>query len=356
MTETAIRRLHSQQIVQPWLQTPRDVVAWLGAIQGQDYPGAKWSLGLRLPGTTDAAVEAAIERREIVRTWAMRGTLHLVAAEDVHWLVRLTAPSMRGYYASRAQVMGLEAKAMARAYDLILGAMESGESVDRRTLLGLLEQHRFPGARERGRFYLHSASYEGLIVQGVVRANNPTFYRLDSLPDNKNYTRDEALAELARRYFTSRGPATAADFASWSALKMSDARAALDAAQNVLVSETLDGVTYWRSPDVAAGAAAQSTVYALPGFDEFLLGYKERSASLDRAHYEAWCPGGNGMFKPYIVSGGRVAGLWKRTIKRKTVVIEALPLRPLTEAERAGFEAHARHYAAFLGLEAVFAS
>jgi len=356
MSHMGIRRLHSQQIANTSLQTPRQVVAWLGAIQGQDYSGAKWSVGLRLPASTYAEIEAAIERREIVRTWAMRGTLHLVAAEDVHWLLKLVAPAIAPYHERAAQEMDLEAKTLARAFDLMLGAMVDGQAVERRALLALLAEHGIPSVRERGRHYLHRASSEGLIAQGVMRGNNPTFFALDTVPNGKVYTRAEALAELARRYFTSRGPATVQDFAGWAALSLADARAGLEAVKDELVSETIDRLTYWLPPGAMGVTASAPVVYALPGFDEFLLGYKERSASLEKAHYSVWCPGKNGIFNPTIVSGGRVVGMWKRTLKRSTVMIETTPLRPLTDAERAGFEADARRYAAFLGLEPVFTS
>ena len=356
MPEIALRRLHSQHIANTSLTSPRLVVAWLGAMQGQDYPGAKWSIGLRLPQSSDAEVEAAIERREIVRTWAMRGTLHLVAAEDVHWLLKLVSPSISVYHERVSQEMDLETRTLVRAYDLMLGAMAGGQAVERRALLALLEAHGIPSARERGRHYLHRASSDGLIAQGVMRGNNPTFFALDTLPNGRDLTRAEALAELARRYFTSRGPATVPDFANWAAIPLAEARAGLEAVKTELVEDKVGSVSYWLSPSGANATTAAPSVYALPGFDEFLLGYKERGASLEKAHYSAWCPGKNGIFSPTIVSDGRVVGMWKRTLKRNTVQIEAAPLRPLRDDERAGFEADAQRYAAFLGLEAVFTS
>lgn len=353
MSEIARQRLQNQRISTTSFETPHTVVHWLGAMQGQDYPGAKWSVGLRLSGATDAQVEAAIDDGSIVRTWAMRGTLHLVAAEDVHWLLKLVEPSISPQLEARYAEFGYDAPMVVRAFDLIERALADGQRLERLELLALLQDHGIPAKAQAGRYLLHRASAAGLIGQSVNVSNRQTFISLAHLPPN-TLTRDEALAELARRYFTSRGPATVHDFASWAALSVTDARAGLDAIKDTLVSDTVGKATYWLPPSAAALVDGAPDVHALPGFDEFLLGYKERGASLEKAHYAAWCPGKNGVFNPTIVSDGRVVGMWKRTLKKDSVQIEAAPLRPLTDDERAGFEAAARRYATFLGLEPIF--
>lgn len=355
MTEQEIARLRlaSQQIWATALTTPQAVVSWLGAMQGQDYPGVKWSVGLRLPGATDAEIEACIDAGAIVRTWAMRGTLHLIAAEDVHWLLKLVEPEISPRIEQRFEEFGFDAATRARAFELIGRALEGGQRVERLALLNLLVENGIPAKGQPGRYLLHRASAAGMIGQSVAVGNRQTFISLEHLPRTA-YTRAEALAELARRYFISRGPATVQDFANWASLKLSDARAGLEAIKDRLVQAKVSRTDYWMSPELAAQVPPEPTVYALPGFDEYLLGYKERGASLDPDHYRFWCPGKNGMFNPTIVSDGRVVGMWKRTFQKDSVLIEAEPIRPLSDAERAGFDADARRYATFVGREGVF--
>jgi hypothetical protein len=351
MSHIARQRLHSQQIAQTAFTTPAQVVAWLGAMQGQDYAGAKWSVGLRLPSATDADVEAAIDSGAIVRSWFMRGTLHLVAAEDVHWLLKLIEPSVTPQIDRVINANGMDAQTLARAYELIAQALDGGVKLDRTQLLEHLQNHGIPAKAQFGRYVLHRASATGLIGQGPTISNRQTFMRIDHLPPSR-FSRPEALAELARRYFTSRGPATVQDFAYWAALTQTDARAGLEAVKHELEHESVGKLTYWLPANLPQ-TFAMPRVEALPGFDEYLLGYKDRSASLDADHYRFWCPGKNGMFNPTIVSSGRVVGMWKRTLQKGTVTIQAEPIVPLSDDEAAAFTAAAQRYADFLGLPAV---
>lgn len=348
MSHIALQRLHSQQIAQTSLTTPAQVVQWLGAMQGQDYAGAKWSVGLRLPSATDADVEAAIERGAIVRSWFMRGTLHLVAAEDVHWLLKLIEPSVTPHIDRVIQAEGLDAKTQDRAYTLIAQALDDGIKLDRTELLEYLQTHGIPAKAQFGRYLLHRASAIGLIGQGPTVKNRQTFMRIDHLPPSR-FSRPEALAELAQRYFTSRGPATVQDFASWASITLTDARAGLDAVRHTLESESVGKLTYW-FPAGLPQTVSTPRVEALPGFDEYLLGYKDRSASLDADHYRYWCPGKNGVFNPTIVSNGRVVGMWKRTLQKGNVTVQAEPILPLSDDEAAAFTAAAQRYADFIGL------
>jgi hypothetical protein len=195
---------------------------------------------------------------------------------------------------------------------------------------------------------LQRASLDGLICQGVMRRNNPTYVLIDeSLPGTGALERDEAAAELARRYFTSRGPATLQDFVWWSGLPAADARAGLEEVEARLVRETIEGRTYWVSDP--APEDGSSTVYLLPGFDEYLLGYRDRGASLDPAHARALNAGG-GMLNPTIVVGGRVVGTWRRTFKRDTVVITVSAFEPLSEARKHALNAAAERYGRFVGM------
>jgi hypothetical protein len=282
MENIAVERLYSQQIEHSRLNLPGAVVAWLGAIQAQDYAGAKWSVGLRLPGCTDAAIEQALETRAIVRTWAMRGTLHFVSAADIRWMLALMAPRIIANNAGRYKQLGLDEPTLARSNDVLVEALKDGKRLTRKELLPILRQKGISTEGHRASHMLQRASLDGLICQGVMRRNDPTYMLLDgAIPKCRRMERDEALAELANRYFASRGPATLQDYIWWSGLTVADSKAGLEAIESQLIRETISGQTYWRSHSLPAGQEISPTVYLLPGFDEYLLSYRDRSASLD---------------------------------------------------------------------------
>lgn len=343
-----LRRLYHQRITHPAFRDAGEVAAWLGAMQGQDYLGTKWAFGLRLPGSTDADIERAICEGVVLRTWAMRGTLHYVAPADIHWLLSLLAPRLIEGNARRYRELELDEPTLRRSTERIVGALAGGAHLTRSELFAVLEADGISTAGQRGVYMLQRAGLERLIYQGEVRRGETTFH---ILAEGKTLAKEEALAELARRYFTSRGPATLADFANWSGLNLTEARTGLAGIQSGLVEEVIDGQTYYVPPETPQ--APERSVYLLPGFDEYVLGYRDRSAVLDPQFADNICPGGNGMFMSTIVSGGRIVGTWKRTLKKKTVDIALQPFRPLRADEMDALAEAADQYGAFLELKAV---
>ncbi|MCX9077598.1 MAG: winged helix DNA-binding domain-containing protein, partial [Candidatus Methanoperedens sp.] len=233
------QRLHNQRLVRPGFDQPAEVVAWLGALQGQDYPGAKWSLGLRLVNGTDVQVEQAIADGHVVRTWAMRGTLHLVAAADVRWLVALVAPRIIAGNARRYRELELDEHTLARSSEVI--ASQLRQPLARKALLAILEQNGISTKGQRAPYLLQRASLDGLIGQGVMQGRESVFF---PLPDAKSRAPEDGAAELARRYFASRGPATLKDFIWWSGLAAADARAGLEAVKSALAEMKIEGQSY----------------------------------------------------------------------------------------------------------------
>jgi len=343
-----LHRLYHQRITHPAFQDAGQVAAWLGAMQGQDYLGTKRAFGLRLPGSTDAQIERAIEDRNIVRIWGPRGTLHYVAPADIHWLVALVAPRLIAGNATRYRQLELDASTLTRSTDLIARALVGGKLLSRSDLFAMLEENGISTAGQRGVYMLQRAALERLIAQGPLRRNVTTFFALES---GSILPKERAVAELARRYFISRGPATLADFVHWSGVLISEARAALADIKADLAEDKINGETCWLSPESAQ--PPERSLYLLPGFDEYVLGYRDRSAVLDPQYVDAICPGGNGIFFPTIVSEGRIVGTWKRTVKKKAVEIEPEPFQSLTHSELDAFEAAAAQYGKFLGLPAV---
>ncbi len=349
--DIAIHRLYSQGLAQAGFRSPAEALAWMGAVQGQDYAGAKWSLGLRLADGSDAGVEQALAEKSILRSWVLRGTLHLVAAADLRWLLALVASRLIAGNARRYRELELDETTMIRGNDILAGALGEAGQLDRRQLFSILERNGISTAGQRGVYLLQRASLDGLICQTTAPHNVPVFVSADGLPAGR-MGRDQALAELARRYFTSRGPATLQDFTWWSGLAAADSKAALESVRPQLVEATVDGRTYWSAESARSGKRALGKVWLLPGFDEYLLAYQDRSASLDSPTYHRAAPLG-GVLPQAILLDGRVVGTWKRTIKKTSVVIFPDPFEPLGAAERRALAGAAESYARFLGLSAV---
>lgn len=347
-------RLYNQRIAGTGCGNPGELVKYLLAMQAQDHAGAKWSIGVRLPDATDADVDKAIADRDIVRTWLMRGTLHFVAAEDIHWLLGLVAPRIIAGSATRHQQLDLDNGTFAHCKDIFSNALQGGKQLTRSDMYGLLEKEHISTTGQRGYHILWWAALEGLICFGPQDGKQQTFVLLDEwVPKKKILGRDQALAELARRYFASRGPATLQDFVWWSGLKITEAQAGLLAVASELEQFTVDGQTYWMPSDTVNVCEKMQRIYLLPGFDEYMLGYKDRTAILDPQYAHQTVPWNNGMFSSTIVMDGRITGTWRRTFKKGSVIIKPQPFVAFTEKELEQFSAAADHYGRFLGMPVI---
>jgi hypothetical protein len=354
MKEISVQRLMSQRLLQPTFATPAEVVRWMGAVQAQDFLGSLWAIGCRMQDATEEVVEQAIVERTILRTWPMRGTVHFVPAEDARWMLDLMTPRVIArsqYYYRQA---GLDEAIFARSRDLFIRALAGGKQLTRGNLYELLEAEGIATANSRGLFIIGNLSQTGLICFGARQGKQPTFTLLDEwVPNMRTLTREEALAEMALRYFRSHGPATIHDFVWWTGLLMTDARAELDAVKSHLIEDTIDGKTYWWAESVVSAPVSSPALHLLPAFDEYMVSYEDRSASLDPQHEKLLAS--ENHLSSIIVIDGQVVGNWKRTFKKGAVVIETTPARTLTPAERDLFEAAAQRYGEFLGLPVVIA-
>ena len=342
-------RQANQHISRPTLDDPTAVVHWFGAVQAQDYLGGLWGVGLRMRGATEASVEAAIARREIVRTWPMRGTLHFVAAEDVRWLLPLLTPRVISATAGRYRSLELDDAVFTRAAKVAEKALEGGKTIRRDALYELWSAAGVATRDSRGLHLLGHLSQKGLLCFGARDGKQQTFTLLEEwVPTVKTFARDEALGHLALRYFTSHGPASIHDFAWWAGLTITESRAAVDSVASRLNFEDIDGRTLW----FAAGQPARSsrTAYLLPSWDEFTVAYRDRTDILDVAYAKRVNAGG-GVLKPVIVVDGQVLGTWQRRLGKKGVAITERYFskrdRPTVEAIRAA----TKRYAAFLGVD-----
>ncbi len=346
-TQIAAFRLQNQHITRPSFARPKEVAAWLGAMQAQDYAHAKWAVGLRLPGSTDNDIEKAVDRGDIIRTHLLRPTWHFAAAEDVRWMLALSAPQIKAATVAMNRYLGLDEAVFNRCNAVIRKALEGGKQLTRAELAAELEKSGIAANHLQATHIMLRAELDAVVCNGSRRGKQFTYALLDErVPQYKIPDRPDAVAELARRYFTSHAPATLSDFQWWSGLRAADAREGLEAAKHLLVLETVENQTYWMPNDFKPGQAASLYLHLLPAFDEFLVSYKDRSASLDPSR-KLQTITGNGIFKPVVVVNGQVKGIWQRTFKKDKILIEKELFNELSAAENEAFEAAKGRFEAF---------
>lgn len=344
-------RLNAHGIAHPRATTPQDIVAHMGALQAQDYPGALWSIALRIAGATRADVEQAILNRTIVRTWPMRGTLHFIPAADARWMLELMTPRIVKGAAGRHRQLELDAVAFARSRTLIAKALAREPVLTRRALFDVLERGGISTAGQRGIHILQQLCMECTLCHGPHAEKQPTFVQFDDwIAASRRLDRDDALRTLAERYFVSHGPASLRDFVGWTGLTVIDAKTALHLASPILERMVVHDTELWMAADRPPTTAAASRAHLLPGFDEFMLGYKDRSAALPARYAQRIVPGANGMFLSTLVIDAQVRGTWRRASGAKSVALEVSSFTRLTAAERKAVVAPVERYGRYLGV------
>ncbi|MGS2764062.1 winged helix DNA-binding domain-containing protein [Sinomicrobium sp. M5D2P9] len=347
--DIALSRLANQHITGEKFNTVKDIVKWMGAMQAQDPHMIKWGVGIRLPGTTEKIVEEAIDRGDLIRTHLLRPTWHLVTAEDLRWILKLTAPNIQTSMRSRNKQLGLTEDIFHKSNRILQKALETGKHLSRRELVTELQNAGLPTDDNRSSHLLLHAELEGILCSGTIKDKQNTYALLDErIPAYDVPDRDESLAKLAEVYFTSHGPATIKDFIWWSGLSITDARKATEMIKSGFSTQKI-GDTEYLFPITFSGKTNHThSIHVLPAFDEFLISYKDRSASLPPKHQHK-VVSNNGIFWPVITHKGNVIGTWKRTIKKDRVKIELNYLiNPDKEIKIQTEQAFAR-YGKFLG-------
>ncbi len=348
-------RLHNQRLDGSRFKSPVEVVRWLGAVQAQDFPAARWAVGQRTLDATDSAIEQAFNEGAILRTHVLRPTWHFVAPEDIRWMLALTAPQVKAQSATYYRRLNLDQAVFGRACSVTIKALEGGNQLTRPELEQRLENAGvISGADDplRSLFILITAELDGIICSGALRGKQHTYALLaERAPDARPLEREAALAELARRYFTSRGPATLKDFSWWSGLSAADARTALEMNRPQLIEERIDGQAYWLNPaSHPATSEISPVVHLLPDFDEYVVAYTDRRTIFDPARVSQVDGRGNLLFNNTILIDGQVSGTWKRTLRKEAVEITPNPFTSLSGAENTALAAEMARYSRFLGL------
>ncbi|GHT00326.1 hypothetical protein FACS189421_12280 [Bacteroidia bacterium] len=321
MNNIAHIRLASHQLSGTHCQTPESVVAWMGAMQAQDYNMAKWAIGVRLPGYMDKQVEDAFNQGKILRTHVLRPTWHLVSPENIRWMLSLTAEKIKSSSRSRDRELEITEELYGQSNRIIQKALEGGQHLTREAIGEVLEKHKITVNSARLVHFLMRAEVEGIVCSGALQGKKQTYALLDErAPSVPVLHKEEALAKLAKLYFQSHQPATLQDFVWWSGLSTTEARQGLEAVKSGLVAEEINGQTYWLQNDFREIPVAENFCCLLPAFDEYIIAYRDRSAALLSEHYSK-VVSSNGMFQPVIVVDGQVVGLWKKSASKKNPVL-----------------------------------
>jgi len=340
------QRLVYHQIADTQFTAPTEVAAWLVGLQAQDYTQATWALGVRLPGATEATIGQAFANGSIVRTWLFRGTLHITTAADVRWLLTLLAPRLLANLSALRRQLALDEATLRQCESVLLHALRDGQRRSRAELSAALAEAGIVASGPRLLHIIQWAALNQLLCIGPRRDREETFTLMDAwVPPAPPKSQEEALTELARRYFISHGPATLADFGWWSGLAATEARAGLAAATPLLHRQQWDGQEYW-GPEPTQLFVAPS-VHLLPGFDEYFLGYKNRHLFIDAQHMGR-VASPNAIFSPIIVVDGRVMGTWKRTLQARKVLVKTTLFEAVTADTTDAIAVAAHQYSQFV--------
>ncbi|GAB3981656.1 winged helix DNA-binding domain-containing protein [Spirosoma terrae] len=340
VADIARLRLINQQLTETTLSTPVELVTWLGAVQGQEYAQSKWGLGLRLPQLTDADIERDFASGALLRTHVLRPTWHLVAAADIRWLLQLTAPRVHAINAYMYRKCELDSAIFNRCNEIMIRQLEGGTFLTRNALNQAFQQQGIEASDTRLSCIMMQAELDGLICSGPREGNQFTYALLEErVKPVATLSKEEALAEMAQRYFISRGPATIHDFATWSGLTVTDCRKGAELAKTNL---TKAGDYYFK--DVApASTPTTERLYLLPMYDEFVMGYKDRSPSMLLSSESKPLS----VFENLLMADGQLIGTWKRSVGTKSTDVKAHFLYSPTDAQRSVFETAVQHLQRF---------
>ena len=340
ITHIAAERLVNQRLARPASQNVEELVAWFGVVQAQEYAAAKWALALRMRGNVTAdAIERAFNDGRIVRTHVLRPTWHFVAAADLGWLLQVSREHVPRRMAYAYRSLGLDSATRVRAAELFERALGDGAHLTRRELGACLERNRMKAKGISLALLTIYAELEGVMCSGAQRGRELTYASLSTRVESRPVpSRDEALAELTRRYLRSHAPATIRDFVWWSGLSTKDVKRGLEIIG--AKEDVIDGYAYWRSNRVVSRRQSLATAHLVPIYDEYLVAYRDHAAvpRVGGARYS---------LGPALLVNGQVTGGWRPVVDGQTVVVNAIVDRRLTTSERTALayavERYGRH-------------
>ncbi|MES2109731.1 MAG: winged helix DNA-binding domain-containing protein [Bacteroidota bacterium] len=345
-TDIARLRLFNQHLAAQSFKKPAEIVAHLGAVQAQDYAGAKWAVGVRLQKSEDSAIDKALNDGSIIRTHVLRPTWHFVAPADARWMIELTAPRIAMLAAGRHRQLKLDTNIFKISNDAFAKALEGDRQLSRPDMAVVLHNVGVDTNEERFSHILMQAELDRIICSGG-RQGKQFAYALfdDRVPPGPGFIHEAAVAALAKRYFISRGPATTHDFTWWSGLTVADARAGIEANKDDLTEVIADGTTYWRNKHQPEINGRAPLAYLLPAYDEYAVAYSDRSVAINKKYKEQTQ---HIIFAPSVLVDGKVAGTWHRTIKGKETKVELSLFGKLNQAQDKAVEKVIARYEKFI--------
>jgi hypothetical protein len=344
-------RLQNQGLLGKPFARPAQVITRLLAMQSQDFGGAKWAIGQRLAALTEASVDAAFQRGDILRTHVLRPTWHFVTPADIRWLLELTAPRIKAGSAPYFRRHGLDAASLRRSRR-VLEKQLPGRQLTREELAISLAEAGLPVGGEALSYQMIAAELDGVICSGARRGKQHTYALLEErVAPTTRLGRDEALAQLAARYLQGHGPALVQDLAWWSGLTVADAKRAVAASAERLQRAEVAGKTYWFGAVGRLAPRAGPVVHLLPNYDEQLIAYRFRGNAIDPA-IAPRVGRGDGIFDGHFVTiDGKLVGGWRRELGKTHVGVQAVLLRKLSRAEQRELKAAAQRYAGFVAMK-----
>ncbi len=353
--EIARRRIYGQRLIDTTFRAPGEVVEWLGAVQAQDYPGAKWAIVQRAIEVTGGSVDEALADGTLIRAHVLRPTWHLVARDDIRWMLELTGPHIMARMATYDRQLELDEKTFRKSNAALAKALRDGVHLTRTELRPALARARIGDlGTQRLAHLLMRAELDRVICSGAMKGKQQTYALFDErVPAGEPLHRDEAMARLASRYLRSRSPATAQDFSWWSGLSMKDARRAIEMIAGELREESFEGRAYWSVEADVPDVSTSGRVWLVPNYDESFIGFRDRSAMGQRLVDAKLMERESVLAVHIVLADAQVVGGWKRAILKKGVRIDMTLVARLTKAERKRLGPEAERYGAFLDLPAI---
>lgn len=315
-------RMVSQKLYKTSPCSPQEIVKHFGAMQAQDYAMAKWAIGCRCD-SSEKEIEEAINSAQIIRTHILRPTWHFVSAEDIYWMMELSAPQVKRFTISGAKKFGYDEKKLNQINSSIEKLLAGNNHLTRDEIMQELDIKKTSKEDFLSAAIMMHAELDGLVCNGKMKGKQITYALLEErVPKPKTkLSKEEALEKLALRYFESHGPATLSDFSWWSGFAPTICKKAINAIELQLNQITIDNQIYWFKKKGLELHRFRESVLFLPAFDEILISYKTREASFLPEHQSKIFTN-NGIFKPIILENGKVIGIWKRTFKKDHAKIE----------------------------------
>ncbi len=346
------RRLYSQRLAGTPLESPVDAVRWLAAVQSQDYHGAKWGLALRTANTDSGAIDRLFNEGAILRTHIMRPTWHFVLPEDIRWMLNLTSPRVHAINRLYCRKLGLDRVLLGRTNRILANSLRGNNYRTRRELGTMLESKGINVSGQALAYIVMHAELDGVICSGPLHGRQFTYALLgERVAPSRLRSREDALAELTRRFVTSHGPTTPRDFSWWSGLTMADARAGFETLGSSFTQEIVEGKTWWMTDDTIPKRRSPA-IHMLPNFDEHTVAYRDREGALASDVQRRLAPTSGVLMAHILTRDGQLIGGWRRTLTNKRAKVNLRLLVDLDARERKALEKAVAAYGMFAGVEA----